>query len=175
MRDAAPPPEFHYLGKLGKAFQLAGGVRFYPVGPVEADAVASLSEVFVEGLGTAHLREIRIQAGVPVLYFTRIRNRDQARAIVNAGVYADPEHLPDVEDDAFYVDDLIGLAVAHRGPTGPGAPLGEVVDVLSSGGHDVLVVRGATGEYLVPMNAPYVDIDEHGVHLVDPPEGLLDD
>lgn len=173
MRDA-PPPQYHYLGKLGRAYQLAGGVRFYPVGPVEAEALAALDEVFVEGLGPSKLREVRVHAGVPVLYLARVRTRDQARAVANAGVYADPELLPEPDEDAFYVDDLLGLPVALAREDGAPEPLGEVADVLSTAGHDVLVVRGPRGEHLIPLDAPYVEIDDEGVRVVDPPEGLVD-
>ena len=167
------PPEFHYLGKLGRAYQLEGGVRFYPAGALEADALDTLDEVFVEGLGPSRIREVRVQGGVPVLYLARVRTREQARAVVNAGVYADPASLPE-PDDAIYVDDLIGLPIAlHRGEDPP-APLGDVSDVLSTAGHDVLVVRGPQGEHLIPLDAPYVEIAADGVLLVDPPEGLLD-
>lgn len=54
--------------------------------------------------------------------------------------------LPELEGDAYYVADLLGMRVENGG----GEPLGEVVEVIETGTADVYVVRGDGGEILLP-------------------------
>jgi 16S rRNA processing protein RimM len=57
-----------------------------------------------------------------------------------------------------------------------GTVVGEIASVLRMPAQEVLVVRGADREHLVPNVAPIVvSIDpEAGVMRIDPPEGLLE-
>lgn len=174
--DATPPADWHYLGKLGRAFQLTGGLRFYPAGELEADAVTRLGRVFVTGLGEARVREVRPHGGDLVVWLSRARTREQAQALANAEVYADPVDLPEAPEDAFYLDDLLGVSAVLMNDSGssPAVDLGEVVDVLATAGQDLLVVAGPRGQVLLPLQAPYVEFDGVRVLVIDPPEGLLD-
>jgi 16S rRNA processing protein RimM len=179
--EYAPPPDWHYLGKFGRTSPLAGGLRVYPVGDREADALETLEHVFVAGFGSSRVREVRSHGGELLLYLTRVQSRDQAQRLVNAGVYADPASLPEAPEDSFYYDELIGAPVVlqrtQQQPADGAArtePLGEVSEILSSAGHDMLVVAGTRGQIMLPLQAPYVEFDGERVTVVDPPEGLLD-
>lgn len=174
--DATPPSDWHYLGKLGRSFQLTGGVRFYPAGELEADAVRRVDRVFVTGLGEARVREVRAHSGDLLVWLSRVRTREQARALANAGVYADPAELPEAPEDAFYLDDLIGVPVVliHDAGSPAEVDLGEVADVIPTPGQDLLLVAGPRGEVLLPLQAPYVEFDGERLLVIDPPEGLLD-
>ena len=80
------------------------------------------------------------------------------------------ERTPLAEDE-FYQSDIIGLEVETTG----GESLGRVLEFLPTGGNDVLVVRGAGGDVLIPMIADVVQqVDLPGGRLVvEPIEGLL--
>ena len=84
----------------------------------------------------------------------------------------DSSQLPDTADpDEFRDHELIGLNVR----TSDGESAGVVIDVLHYG-QDLLVVRRAEGEFMVPFVkeiVPEVDI-EAGLVIIDPPPGLLD-
>ena len=60
-----------------------------------------------------------------------------------------------------------------------GRQVGEVVDILDAGAQDVLIIRGVgerlrdRAERLVPLQAPYVRVEEGSIH-VDPIPGLFD-
>ena len=60
-----------------------------------------------------------------------------------------------------------------------GLKVGEVVDILDAGAQDVLVIKGVgerlrdQTERLVPLQAPYVRVEEEGIH-VEPIPGLFD-
>lgn len=154
------------LGVLGKTFQLAGGLRFYPHGEAEAEALLGLGEVVLEGVGPCRVREVREVGGGIVLYLSRALSREAAQALVNCRVLAPAEVLPEAEDD---LGALVGLPVLLEGE-----PYGEVEDVLEAGLNDLLLLRRPDGgEALVPLRAPYVALDEDAVRLSDVPEGLL--
>ncbi|MDR1914225.1 MAG: ribosome maturation factor RimM [Clostridiales bacterium] len=56
----------------------------------------------------------------------------------------DGEALP-LGDDEYYVRDLYGMTVV----TDEGEPLGEIKDVLQTGGNDVYVVGGELGQVIL--------------------------
>ena len=57
--------------------------------------------------------------------------------------------LPQQDDDEYYWSDLIGLAVVNEA----GVALGTVANLLETGANDVLVVKGDSGEILIPFVA----------------------
>lgn len=157
------------LGVLGKTFQLAGGLRFYPHGEAEAEAILALSEVVLEGLGPCRVRQVREVGGGIVLYLSRALSREAARSLVNRAVFAPASALPEPEEGAVYADELIGLPVLLDGK-----PYGEVLELREAGLQDLLVVLRDGRELLVPLQAPYVVVTDDEVRLENLPEGLLD-
>ncbi len=77
-----------------------------------------------------------------------------------------------IEDDEYFDWQLAGCKVE----TIEGVSLGEVIEVMRTGGTELLVVQGETKEYLIPFAESIcveVDID-NGMIRIDPPEGLLE-
>ncbi|CAN5870074.1 ribosome maturation factor RimM [soil metagenome] len=169
MAPNAPPADFVKLGTLGKTFQLEGGLRFYPLGDAEADAVLTLKSVWLTGTGEVAVRRARPAGQHIILYLSRALDRETAQTLVNKDVYAAASALPEPEAGDIYVDELLDLPVYLDGTL-----YGEVKEVLEAGLQDLLVVRAATGEVMVPLQAPYVEVTDDGVYLVDVPEGLLE-
>ncbi|MCA9838947.1 MAG: 16S rRNA processing protein RimM [Trueperaceae bacterium] len=161
------PDNLLQLGKLGKTFQLAGGLRFYPLGDAEAEAIFSLPFIYLGGFGKTEIREVKEQGKDIILYLTAALTVEKARALVNCDVYAPADLLPETDD--FYLDDLIGLAVFLEGQR-----IGEIESVLEAGMQDILTISGDSGDFMVPLQAPYVSLEEDGLYLNDLPEGLLD-
>lgn len=83
-----------------------------------------------------------------LLSFEEVNSRDQAEAIVGSQLLALRTDLPDLEDDTYYYDDIIGLAVYAS----DGTYIGHVKTIIPTGSNDVyVVVDGETGaECLVP-------------------------
>jgi 16S rRNA processing protein RimM len=170
MNETKSPPEgYVLLGRLGKTFQLAGGLRFYPLGDAEALAIADLKRVFIEGIGESDLRQVRQMGAGLVVYFTRALTVEAAKRLVNHEIYAPAEVLPEVTEDDFYLDELLERPVFLEGE-----PFGTVIEVLEAGFQYILVVQTDTQDVMLPFPAPYVRLEENGVYLEDLPEGLLD-
>ncbi len=163
------PDNYIQLGRLGKTFQLQGGLRFYALGDAEEAAVLGLKRVFLRGLGESDIREVREMAGHIIVYFSRALTVETARQLVNREVYAAKDALPESEDDNLYLDELIGLTVYLDNQ-----PFGKVTEIQSAGLQDLLIIKVNNKEIVLPFPAPYVRVEEDGVWLENVPEGLLD-
>ncbi|HLV12422.1 MAG TPA: hypothetical protein VKY42_08255 [Trueperaceae bacterium] len=178
LAPAAPPPDYVRVGRLGRSFKLDGGVRLLLEGELDPDDLAALlaarPRLFVAGLGATRLRRAEERSGALVVHLEGVRDRETARALVNAGVWADPEDLPEgfaervAAGDA--ADALLGLPV-----TVDGARVGEVVDAYLNAANPYVTVALTGGtDALVPLVAPYVTLTEEALELTDPPPGLLE-
>jgi 16S rRNA processing protein RimM len=99
-----------------------------------------------------------------------VADRSAAERLVGNEVWGRREEMGEAGAGFHFWADLEGLPVV----TTAGDELGRVEELFVTGGVDVLVVRGAGGERLVPL-APYVTVDrEQGRVVVDAPPGLLD-
>jgi 16S rRNA processing protein RimM len=114
----------------------------------------------------------RWHSGQLLVAFAGITDRTAAAELTGTWLSVDSSQLPDTGDpDEFRDHELIGLNVR----TSDGEPVGVVTDVLHYG-QDLLVVRRAEGECLVPFVreiVPEVDV-QAGLVIIDPPPGLLD-
>jgi 16S rRNA processing protein RimM len=110
----------------------------------------------------------RWRTGIAVR-FEGISSRESAEAL--AGMLLLAEGLTP-SPGSFLFGGLRGLAVRSIA----GEDLGTVVDLVSTGGHDLLVVRREAGEWYLPMVGAMVKaIDPEGGHIVvDLPDGLLE-
>jgi 16S rRNA processing protein RimM len=103
--------------------------------------------------------------------FEGMTDRNEAQALAGGTLYVDSEILPPLEEGIYYDFQLVGLQVV----TVDGEGLGRVEDILETGAHDVIVVRGPRGEVLLPSVEQVVrEVDlEEGRMFVDPPPGLI--
>ena len=165
----APPDDYILIGKLGKTFQLEGGLRFYALGAREAEAIEALERIFVTGLGERPLTKVRQLGKQQVVYLAGVSSVHAAKTLVNREVYAPKDALPALSEGEYYLDALIGLPVVLAGEV-----IGEVVAVSEAAGHGLITVERGGEELLLPLEADYVRLGEEGVVLEDPPEGLLE-
>ena len=165
LKNPLPPEGYLELGKLGKTFKLNGGIRFYPLGEAEAQAIFELKEVFVEGYGQLTLRSVKAHQDI-ILNFSQYLSLEAVKPLVNQTVYAPKDVLP---EDGIYIDALIDIPVYLDGE-----PFGRVSEITPSAMQDILKIDTDTNQYLIPLQAPYVTPKENGIYLNNLPEGLLD-
>ena len=158
------------LGKVVRAIGLRGHL-----GVAGTDgALGGLERVWLAREGAEPLEvgivEARPQGRVWAVRVEGVGDRTAAEGWVGAEVLARREDLGDAGAGSHFWVDLEGLPVV----TLDGRALGTVKGLYETGGVDVLVVMGASGEKLIPL-APYVEVDVAGGRVVvDPPEGLLE-
>ena len=108
-----------------------------------------------------------------VLKLAGVDDASQAAALRGSEVSVLASDLPALPDGEFWARHLVGLRVVEKG----GAVLGQVEDLVATGGTDLLVVRDPGGlEILVPLaGAIVLAVDTaRGVVEVDLPDGLRD-
>lgn len=122
------------------------------------------------------IRTGRYKKGV-LLTLEGVTTREASEALVGKLVLVNKTNLPDLDEDTWYWEDLIGLTVVDTCE----GELGKVDQLFPTGADDILVVTDKTPqgkqEVLIPMNAVFVkDINlDTGVITTDLPEGFITD
>jgi 16S rRNA processing protein RimM len=99
----------------------------------------------------AQVEEASVHGEFLVAKLKECNDRDAAFALRGQEIAVFRDELPEPEDNEYYWEDLIGLSVVNR----EGIKLGQVVKLLETGAHDVLVVEGEK-EHLIPFVEVYV-------------------
>lgn len=124
--------------------------------------------------GPLTVADIRWHSGRLLVQFAGVANRSAAETLRGVRLLADiDERERPADPEEYYDHQLTGLSVR----TEDGTLIGEVVDVVHLPGQDLLAVKRAVGEVLVPFVTaivPTVDLDAKEI-VIDPPPGLLDD
>ena len=107
-----------------------------------------------------------------VLKLCGVDDATAASALRGRWVFAPAEEVPQLPRGVHYLARLVGLQVVEES----GRAVGRIVDVLGTGGVDVLVVEGEDAEeVLIPLAREFVRSvnEKEGVANVRLPEGLL--
>lgn len=116
----------------------------------------------------------RIHKGVPLMLLDGIATIDQAREIKGQELCLPREELLPLQENEFFLHDLIGLALLDH----LGIKVGRVDRILETPGPPLLAGKRANGEpFIVPFangTIDEVDLERGTMTLVDLP-GLIDD
>lgn len=104
--------------------------------------------------------------------FDEVADRNRAESLRGTSFTIDPGDRRDLEDDEFWIEELVGCAVVDES----GMSIGVVEEVVIGAAQDRLAVRTESGRVEVPFVDPIVpEIDlERRVVMVTPPAGLFD-
>jgi 16S rRNA processing protein RimM len=163
------------VGRIAKAHGVGGEVSV-DVRTDEPDArfaVGSALATDPAERGPLTVERARWHSGRLLVRFSGVPDRGAAEALRGTLLVVDSATSPAVGDpDDFWDHDLIGLTAQ----TTDGRSLGVVTDVLHPPGPDVLSLKVAGQDVLVPFVreiVPVVDLAAGRV-VIDPPEGLLE-
>ncbi len=158
--------------RVGRPHGLGGELRLDPLGGLPA-GLGGYRTLLLEQRGVytpMALEGERRNGRFLLVKFAGIDTPEQARAWTHATLWVERDEMPPLADDEYYHVDLLGCRVEDEA----GTVLGEVVDVVASGPHDLLVVREAGREWMLPVLArwvPSIDVEQRRV-VVRLPEGL---
>lgn len=163
------------LGAIATTHGLDGWLKLNPFNVDTAVLIAG-RRVFLD-LGDDHANVELAADAKPFKkqFLIKLRGIDrieQAQRWLGATLSVDESELEPLDPGQYYHYQVIGFEVFHK----DGARIGIVASVLSTAGNDILVVKEAEKEFLIPAVKEIVDkvdFDTHRV-IVDPPEGLLD-
>ena len=157
-------------GQIGKPHGLGGEVNVLRISDDPRRFEPGATLIHTDG------RELVVESARPhrdrlLVKFDGIDDRQAAEALRGA-VLVPSEEARELADDEYWPHELAGCRVVR----GDGDVVGEVVAVVPSPAHDLLQVRTAAGDRLVPIvKAIVIDVDVAGGRItIDPPEGLLD-
>lgn len=168
------------IGTLYKPHGVRGEIKMYPETD-DPERLQDLKEVQIgktsEKTRSFQIRSLRLHRTAKhdfvLLVLENVNNPDEANALKGQGVYVQQNVLPPLEDDEYWLDDLVGMTAR----TEDGEIIGEVVEWLEGPAHDLMVIlRPDESEVLIPLVPAFitdVDSDENCV-VIRPIEGLLD-
>jgi 16S rRNA processing protein RimM len=167
------------VGRLTKAHGLKGAIKLelYTDDPERRFVPGAEFSLQVPDSSPWHgrhltLRELRWYNGHPVGFFEGVDDRTAAEGLVKAILWVEHIDQEEPEPDAWYDHQLVGLAVLRDGEK-----VGEVAAVDHLPAQDLLIVKAAGREVLVPFVSaivPEVDV-EAGTLTVTPPPGLFEE
>jgi 16S rRNA processing protein RimM len=132
------------------------------------------------GRGGVEPRIHEVQRGAPKpgsdrarLWLVGVESREAAEQLRGCELWIARVDLPELDEDEFYLADLVGLEVVRRRADASFESLGEIVGVTSNTAQDLFEVRLHGREWLLPAFAPFVVEIEATRVIVDVHDDLL--
>ncbi|EFO32302.1 16S rRNA processing protein RimM [Roseibium sp. TrichSKD4] len=151
------------MARIGAAHGIRGEVRVKAFGDDPLSFTDYGELITKSGDTTFEVERARIQKTVVVTKFKGINDRNAAEELNGVELFVHRDQLPELEDDEFYHDDLVGMAVTDL----EGTDLGKVVMVQDFGAGDLLEVRPKRGPtFYMPFSkafVPEIDIENRVV------------
>ena len=168
-----PDDRLVQLGRVSKPHGVRGELKIFPYSG-DPGGLLRYRELHLALEGEPgrffSVERARVQGRQVIVALAGIGDRSQAELLQGAEVAVRRGDLPPLADDEFYLDDLEGCLVV----TADGEEIGRVAGILATGPNDVLAVRGARGEVLVPLVPEFVVSLEADRLVVDLPDGLVE-
>lgn len=107
------------------------------------------------------------------IFFQEIHDRTEAEKMQGSEIYVERDALPALENNEYYLHDLVGAQVFLRS----GESVGQVDGFSDNGAQTLLEVKTHANKTvsipLVPAIVVSIDEDQRRI-IIDPPEGLLE-
>ena len=162
------------IGQIVNTQGLKGEVRVYPY----VDDINRFDELENFYLDKNFNQEfeverVRYKGNMVIMKIKGVDSVEMAERLKTKNLYVSRENSVDLDEDEFFIADLIGLDVF----TVAGEKVGTLKDVLQYSANDVYVVKGDNDkEYLIPSTlkfVPEINIEEKK-KIIDPIKGMLD-
>ena len=154
------------IGVVRKPHGVRGGLKV-TLYNIDLDTLQSLEQLFVNTGGKWEQLSLRNCQGYDdfaILAFQEIKDRTEAETFRGYEIFADQVELPQLADDEYFLEDLVGCSVVDEQEK----HIGKVVEVLTPASHDILVVQEGNTETMVPLVDEWVlevDIDAKRIQI----------
>lgn len=132
--------DYVYIGRVAGTHGVQGAVKVFPTTD-DVTRYSELKKVILEDLHghetTYTVVSVKYQAKFVIVKFKEIEDMDTALKLKQSIVKVDKTQAIPLEEDEYFIQDLIGLKVV----TDKYEVLGELVDVIFTGSNDVYVVK----------------------------------
>lgn len=139
------------------------------------DRFTRLKEVYLDTdyLPRRIVKARQFKGEMILLRLQGVEDMNTAETLRNVALLIPASELAELPPGSYYRHDIIGLQVV----TLAGRILGNIADIIETGGNDVYVIRGGGREFLIPAIKDVVkQVDlARGMMYIDPIKGLLDE
>lgn len=157
------------VGKIVAAHGIQGQVKIktFIENPLDINKYGPLQNE--DGSVLFHVKPLHAKGEVVVVSIKAVVTRNQAEALRGTELYVNRDNFPDLENDTFYNEDLLGLAVHNC----QGRSVGIIVSVQNFGAGDLLEIQNPQTfqTIFVPFRdevVPTVDLEKGFVVVEDP-------
>jgi len=156
------------VGRIGKAHGILGEATIEVRTDKAEDRFAIGAVLETDSHGELTVVSARVHNGILLLGFQGIEDRNSIEALRNELLYAEVDiQAPGIDEDDYHVLQLVGCTAYLV----DGDEFGTVTDVLNLPGQDVLAIKSADGEVLIPFVrqlVPVVDIKAKRMTVIPP-------
>lgn len=165
--------EYIQVGKIINTHGIKGEVKILPF----TDDIHRFDELKKVYIGEYKLKleitKVRYKDNIAILKFNNYNNINEVEKFKNQNVYVDEEDKIELNDNQFFIFDIIGCTVLDTSDK----EIGTVIDIIQSGLSDVYIIKDNSidKEYLIPAVREFIkDINiEEKIIKIDPIEGLI--
>lgn len=169
-----PTDKYVLLGKVAKAHGLRGEVKIFSFSGQPENFCGYKEVILVNSSGNLSpaftVEKFRVQGKTVIVRLASVNSRDKAEEIEGMGVLLAKNLLPDTTEDEFYWYEYEGKLVSDQN----GRTIGRVQSLFNNGAQDIMVVKSAKGEFLIPVTKSIIVRETTEELIVNPPPGLLD-
>lgn len=156
------------VGRIGKAHGILGEATIEVRTDEAEDRFAVGAVLETDSHGELTVVSARVHNGILLLGFQGIVDRNSIEELRNELLYAEVDiAAPGIDEDDYHVLQLVGCTAYLV----DGDEFGVVTDVLNLPGQDVLVIKSADGEVLIPFVrqlVPVVNVKAQRMTVIPP-------
>lgn len=156
------------VGRIGRAHGILGEATIEVRTDEAEDRFAIGAVLETDSHGDLTVVSARVHNGILLLGFQGIEDRNSIEALRNELLYAEVDiQAPGIDEDDYHVLQLVGCTAYLV----DGDEFGVVTDVLNLPGQDVLAIKSADGEVLIPFVrqlVPVVDVKAQRMTVIPP-------
>lgn len=159
------------VGKITGAFGIRGELKVYPYTD-RPERFEELGKIFANGQ-EYKITNVRYQKNLVLLRLEGVADRNAAEKLKGTELTINRENLRELEEDEFFIFDLIGLEAVDEN----GGHIGRVHDVIQNTAQDLYEIETDDGKmHLIPAVYEFIpEIDpDSGIMVIKPIPGLLD-
>jgi 16S rRNA processing protein RimM len=163
-------PEFITIGKILSSWGTRGQLRVQVMTDFP-QRFASSSRVYLHGQLTT-IESVEWRKGQVIIKLDSVDDIDEADKLKGEPIEIHGSQLQSLPEGAYYHFELIGLEVR----TLQEEVLGKMTEIITTAGNDIYVVKGKSGEILIPAVDDVVkSVDRRKKRIIiEPIKGLLD-
>lgn len=135
------------IGQIVNTFGIKGQIKVKPFTD-DIRRFDNLKEVYVEKNNTKkeyEIEEVKYHKDMVLIKFKGIETVEQAEKLKNSYVTISRDSAEELEEDRYYIVDLLGLEVY----TDEQILLGILEDIFNTGSNDIYVVKSSDGKQIL--------------------------